>query len=60
MNKYRIEYRSIADEFAEIHAFYIEASNVDGAVDFFRTLVTKREAEIVEVSRVIKKDFTKM
>lgn len=60
MNMYRIEYRSVVEEFAEIHAFYIEASSVDEAVDFFRSLVSRKEAEIVEVSRVIKKDFSKM
>lgn len=59
MNKYAIEYRNRNDEFGECYRFYVEAFDADDAVARFRELSPKSDSEIIEVARIIKKDFTK-
>lgn len=60
MSRYIIEYRKAGDEYAECHRYYVDAHTVDEAIAEFRYLCPKSDSEIVEVSKLLKKDFSKM
>ena len=59
MNTYTIEFKNRMDEFSEHHRFYVEAFDSDDAINRFRSLSSKQETQIVEVAKVLKKDFSK-
>ena len=57
MSDYIIEYKLRWVEFSAHERWYVLAPNVETAVKMFRNHFSKNDYEIVEVAKVIKKDF---
>lgn len=60
MSDYIIEYKTRGDEFSAHDRMYLFSSDAESAIKAFRNYYPKDAYEIVEVAKVLKKDYLKM
>ena len=60
MSEYLIIYRKKDDEFGEWFQYYVWAYKQQDAINIFRDNFSKDEWSIMEMSKLIKKDFSKL
>lgn len=60
MSDYIIEFKNRGDEFSAHDRMYLFSSDAESAIKAFRNYYPRSKYEIVEVAKVLKKDYSKM